>query len=443
MYTKRERKERTMKDENTLYWIWLAERCGAASRAFGRLIARHSDPFELYRMDEEEIERIEGIDGRLKEKLCDKALDSAYSILRYCKNQGVDIISYADARYPQRLRNIEDPPVLLYALGTLPDFNRRLCIGMVGTRKMSEYGKESAYRIAYEAASAGAVIVSGMALGIDAISACGALESGGETVAVLGCGMGIVYPKEHKRLMSAIVRNGVVLTEYPPMERPNGYHFPQRNRIISGLCQGTLIVEGAKGSGALITAGHAIAQGREVFALPGQVDEINSDGPNDLIRQGAHVALCAEDILHFYDFLYQDVLYYGALKNAKAHAALSDAVLEAYGVAVSHVAQTRGKVRPTPKTSEGNDARDVFKKEKAKKPKEIKKETVADRSAALLASLDETVRRIFEGLPLDRAVSPDVLVAQGFDIGTVMMALTTLEIYGLVLSLPGGMYMRQ
>lgn len=435
-----------MKDENTLYWIWLAERCGVASRAFGRLIVKHGDPFELYRMDEEEIEHIEGIDARMKEKLCDKSLDSAYSILRYCKNQDVDILSYADARYPQRLRNIEDPPVLLYAMGRLPDLNRRLCVGMVGTRKMSEYGKESAYRIAYEAASVGAVIVSGMALGIDGIAACGALEAGGETVAVLGCGMGVVYPKEHKRLMSAITRNGVVLTEYPPMTRPNGYHFPQRNRIISGLCQGTLIVEGAKGSGALITAAHAIAQGRELFALPGQVDESNSDGPNDLIRQGAHVALCAEDILHFYDFLYGDVLNYATLKKAKVHSALSPSVLERYGVAVSDMGSAEKKKEPSEKVSrrEKNfpkkDSEDVHKNEKVTK---TKKEALADLSGELLATLDESVRRIFESLPMDRAVTPDALVAQGFDIGTVMTALTTLEIYGLISSLPGGMYMRR
>ena len=263
-----------MKDENILYWIWLSERCGVASREFGRLIEKYENPFDLYRLEEEELEHLEGISLALKSRLGDKALDSAYSIMRYCKEKKVDIIYYSDPRYPERLKRIETPPVLLYCFGKFPNFNDRLCIGMVGTRRMSEYGKQSAYKISYELASAKAVIVSGMALGIDGVCACGALSAGGDTVAVLGCGISVVYPKEHKKLMAAIGRCGAVITEYPPMEKPNSQNFPKRNRIISGLCQGVVIVEGVVGSGALITASRAIAQGRDVFALPGKINAV-------------------------------------------------------------------------------------------------------------------------------------------------------------------------
>ena len=133
-----------MKDGKDLYWIWLSEKCGVASREFGRLVARHDDPYEIYRMDDDEIEHIDGIGKALKERLCDKSLEMAYSILKVCQKEKTDIISYADERYPARLRTIEDPPVLLYCLGRFPNMNQRLCIGTVGTRKMSEYGMQTA-----------------------------------------------------------------------------------------------------------------------------------------------------------------------------------------------------------------------------------------------------------------------------------------------------------
>ena len=321
-----------MKNENSLYWVWLAERCGVASKDFGRLIVQYKDPFELYRMEEDEIECIECIGDRLKYALCDKSLESAYSILRYSKGNKVDVISYYDTEYPARLRTIEDPPVILYVLGKLPNMDDRLCVGIVGTRKMSEYGAQTAYKISYELAAANAVIVSGMALGVDGVAACGALASGGKTVAVLGCGISVIYPKEHKRLMDAIAVNGAVVTEYPPTEPPRGANFPRRNRLISGFCQSVLIVEGAIGSGALITAQRAIDQGREVFALPGKINESNSDGPNELIQQGAYVALSADDIICHYDFLYRDTIYYDKLRKAQKDAVPIEVSLDKYGV---------------------------------------------------------------------------------------------------------------
>ena len=144
-----------MKNENTLYWLWLSLKCGIASKEFNRLIEKYEDPFELYRLEEAEIEQFGGLGKTVKEKLCQKDLDKAYEILKYCKQERIDIISYGDSRYPERLRGLQDPPVLLYCKGHFPDFNSRLCIGVVGTRDMSEYGKQSAYKIAYELSAAG------------------------------------------------------------------------------------------------------------------------------------------------------------------------------------------------------------------------------------------------------------------------------------------------
>lgn len=431
-----------MKKDNLLYWIWLSEACGPKTQNIGYLCERFEDPFDVYRLDDDELSCLEDVHPIVRERLSDKSLASAYEILRYCRKQDVDIITYADPRYPSRLRMIEDPPVLLYCLGTFPDMNHRLCVGMVGTRRMSEYGKQTAYRIAYELASARAVVVSGMALGVDAVAASAVLEAGGSTVAVLGCGVATVYPKEHKRLMRAIVKHGAVVTEYPPTAKPDRQHFPRRNRIISGLCQGTLVIEGDMSSGALITAKHAIAQGREVFALPGNVDEPNSEGPNDLIRNGTHVALSSDDILCFYDFLYHDALDFGALTAAKRAAMSPDDVLRRYGVAWrGEKGQKQAKTSPKPDGKPQAKEQAVVPQEPAQA--EAQEPIHPDKSEQLLASVDATTRRVFEQMPTDRAVTADQLAAQGIDIGDVITALTLLEIVGLVQTLPGSMYIRK
>lgn len=429
-----------MKDENSLYWIWLSEKCGIASKEFGRLADRYENPFDLYRLDEDEIEHLEGIDEGLKNRLCDKSLESAYAILRYCKQNRVDIVGYSDPRYPARLRSIEDPPVLLYVLGKMPDMNDRLCVGMVGTRKMSEYGRQTAYKISYELAAANAIVVSGMALGVDGVSACGALAAGGLTVAVLGCGISVTYPKEHAKLMREISKHGAVITEFSPTEKPIGGNFPKRNRIISGLCQGVLVVEGDLRSGALITAKKAISQGRDLFALPGKVDDNSSDGPNELIRNGAQAALCTEDILRHYDFLYHDRINYGGLQKVKAKSRSVDDVLRRYGVASLY---DRGSCAPTRPAEDTVKAEDKVRTAAATVPEKTVPQVKADESAEILSSLDETTRRIFSAMPIDRAVSPDSLLLQGADMGTVITALTMLEIHGLVSSLPGGLYVRK
>ena len=441
-----------MRDENTLYWLWLAEKCGIASKQFGRIIEKYDDPFDVYRLSEDEIEQLEGINGALRAKLCEKDLESSYSILKYCKENRVDIISYGDSRYPARLKNIEDAPILLYCLGHFPDFNSALCIGIVGTRKMSEYGKQSAYKIGYELSSAGAIVVSGMALGVDGAAASGALSAGGRTVAVLGCGISVVYPKEHKRLMEEIARKGAVITEYPPTEAPHGHNFPKRNRIISGLCQGVLVVEGAAGSGALITARRAIDQGREVFALPGKIDESNSEGPNELIREGAYPALCSDDILRHYDFLYHDVIDYSKHTKAKRKVARgdADAALKKYGVG-SRVLKFANDPKPQEPAQTQTPDEESFVLEERHEEEQApieqasteKRESMADNSAELLAGLDETTRRVFENLPIDKAVSPDALAAAGIGVGDAITSLTMLELCGLVSSLPGGLYVRK
>ena len=415
-----------MRDKDSLYWVWLALRMGVASKEFPSFYHAFPDPYEIYRLSEEEIGQIEGLSIAKKEALGDKSLNEAYNIIKYCRENKIGIISYADKEYPARLRTIEDPPIVLYCKGQLPDMNRRLCVGMVGTRRISEYGKQTSYKISYELSAARVVIVSGMALGVDGVCAAGVIAAGGATVAVLGCGLSIVYPKEHTALMKEIVKKGAVISEYPPFERPFPGNFPKRNRIISGLCQGVVVVEGAQGSGALITASRALSQGRELFAVPGKVNESNSEGPNELIRNGANVVTGASDLIEHYDFLYHDMIDYRRFSKAKRSSELDEKLLFKLGV-------VRQSIAPAEYPEETREAPVASVKAEERKPVE------APAAQAPKDTLSGGLAEIYGLLP-EGAFTPDVLTSKGIGISEAMTALTMLEISGHVLSLPGGAF---
>lgn len=226
-------------------------------------------------------------------------------ILEDCDKKNIDIIRISDEDYPEMLKYIPDPPLLLYVRGSIPKSNS---IGIVGSRKASGYGIETANKMAFNLALANINIVSGMARGIDTAAHAGALEAGGETVAVLGCGVDVPYPPENKGIMERIINSGAVISEYPPGTPPSTFNFPSRNRIISGMSIGTLIVEAGMKSGSLITANYALEQGRDVFAIPGNINNINSMGTNRLIKDGAKIVLSVDDILDELSFGYSPLI---------------------------------------------------------------------------------------------------------------------------------------
>ncbi|MBE0501258.1 MAG: DNA-protecting protein DprA [Desulfuromonadales bacterium] len=215
---------------------------------------------------------------------------SAIKRLESCQAQ---IVSFWDPDYPADLKSIHDPPALLYVCGRLPS---AAALAVVGSRKASEAGIDLTTRICYELAELGIVIVSGLARGIDSAAHRAAIEAGGLTIAVLGCGIDRIYPPENRRLFQQIAATGAIISEYPPGTEPLPGHFPGRNRIISGLSKGVLIVEAARKSGSLITADFALEQGRDVFAIPGAVSATNSDGVNSLLKDGAHLVTETRDI---------------------------------------------------------------------------------------------------------------------------------------------------
>lgn len=272
---------------NVTYWLWLATRPGCSARFSRRLLERFDSPEEIWQADRQAFVDIPRLTKHKLDSLMEKDLTVAEHIQADCLKQGIQILTIDDEAYPELLREISDPPLVLYVRGTLPDFTDRLSISIVGTRKCTQYGKQAAWHFAGNLAQRGAIIVSGMALGIDGTANRAAIEAGGETVAVLGCGVDVCYPWQHKQLMEDIIRHGAVISEYPPGTEPFGRNFPVRNRIITGLGRGTLIVEAPKKSGALISADLALEQGRDVFAVPGDINRLSSAGCNALIRQGA------------------------------------------------------------------------------------------------------------------------------------------------------------
>ena len=269
------------------YWVWLSEVKGLTNRSKLLLLDHFGSPENIYYADEDEYRLVEGIEPRQIALLAEKPMEDADRILGACSRLGLRLLTMQDADYPVRLRNIFEPPCLLYVKGQLPVIDEEVAVAMVGTRKASPYGVEAAEKIAYGLSRQGAVVISGAAAGVDSASHRGALRAGGKTIAVLGNGLDVVYPAENAWLYRDIAASGALISEYPPGTAAEAWHFPVRNRIISGLSLATIVVEAPEKSGALITANTALEQGRDVFAVPGPIDAPLSRGCNRLIADGA------------------------------------------------------------------------------------------------------------------------------------------------------------
>ncbi|WP_425614485.1 DNA-processing protein DprA [Anatilimnocola sp. NA78] len=261
------------------------------------LLARFSTAAATLAASTKELREVKGVG----QKLCQAIQDSIREVdageeLSYCASQNISVLLDSDAAYPARLREIPDPPGVLFMLGELLAIDE-MAIAIVGTRHATTYGKEQAERLAAGLARAGYTIVSGLARGIDAAAHQGALAAGGRTIAVLGSGIRNLYPPEHGNLAEEVAKRGAVISESPPRTPPLSGAFPQRNRLISGLSLGTIVVEAAERSGALITSKHAMEQGREVFAVPGRVDNRMARGCHQLIRDGAKLVQDVDDVL--------------------------------------------------------------------------------------------------------------------------------------------------
>ncbi len=269
------------------------------------LIDRFASPETILSASRQELMQVDGVGEEVARNItCWKDAVDLDAELARIEKAGVRVVTRDDPDYPKNLREIYDPPLVLYVRGTLREDGEAHAIGIVGSRRTSLYGQEMARKLAYQLGRVGLTIVSGLARGIDTCAHKGALQAKGRTVAVIGCGIDQVYPPENKELADQIVeKGGAVVTEFPFGVQPDKQHFPMRNRIISGWSLGVVVVEANLKSGALITAAQAGEQGRQVFAVPGRADSILSKGGNKLIKDGAKLTEDAEDVLSEFEYL--------------------------------------------------------------------------------------------------------------------------------------------
>ena len=277
---------------------------GIGPARLASLLAFCGEPAEIFRTSRQDLASVQGISEAMDEKISDweKYVDLSRE-LDLAKRGGVEIITRGDEDYPELLSQIHDPPICLYVRGKIPAGISSHSLAIVGTRAVTSYGQRMARHLAEAAAYSSFTVVSGLAYGVDVIAHQAALDAGGETVSVLGGGLARIQPQEHVPLAREIAHHGAVISEFPMEFSPTRHSFPMRNRIISGLCRGTLVIEAGLNSGSLITASFALEQGRMVFAVPGQADNPQAAGCNRLIRQNAVLTETFDDILEEFDFL--------------------------------------------------------------------------------------------------------------------------------------------
>ena len=390
------------------YWVWLAELPRLKGPERLALLRHFGSPEELFFADREELLLVEGLPPARAELALNRDLSAADRILADCQRLGQRIMTIQDAEYPQRLRNIFNPPLVLYVKGRMPVMDEEAAIAVVGTRECTPYGTACGERLGRELAASGAVVVTGLARGVDSAAARGALRAGGTVVGVTGGGLDVVYPPENGDLYADVAATGVLLSEYPPGSPPDKAHFPVRNRIMSGLSVAALVVEAPGRRGALLTARLALAQGREVYAVPGPIDAPDSVGCNRLIRDGAGLAAEGWDILRDFQERFPE-----KLRPARKLPAWTP-------LPTRRRAEPRRKPEPAPEP------------EKAPALRAVSREGLTDDQIALLGVLE----------PEGPVQVDDLIESTGIPARRVSSALTMLEIDGCVRQHDGKRYTR-
>ena len=385
---------------NKKYWIWLSDIMGAGARVED-IFSYFSSAREVYEADRTQ-RIVSGVFSRRQIDALDTvSLKRAENAIEICEKNGWKIYTPEDSEYPELLHRLPDRPLALFVDGDISCLNDRIAVGVVGTRNPSYESIAVARKICADMAAKGAVTVSGGALGIDSAAHEGAIDGGGETVCVMGCGLGSSYLRENEPLRREIARNGALITEYLPFTEATRYSFPARNRIISGVSHGVLVIEAGEKSGSLITARRAVEQGREVFAVPGSILTSAYTGVNRLIRDGAKVATCADDILSSFALMYPERL--NLSKNAVLNETETEIILE-------------------------NAVKQKVKESSAR----IKKNAPD--------TLDSDAKAIYELFGTEPIHADELCVMSGLPVSKVLSALMMLEFEGLVEAAEGKNY---
>ena len=379
------------------YWVWLASVTGLGALTCKKLLDRFASPDRVFYADEQEYDELDFLTKDAKAALMKKDLHRAVSIIDDSLRRGWTVLTVSDAIYPERLRCISDPPIVLYVRGRLPAMDQEVAVAVVGTRNCTDYGRKSARRIGNELARCGCVVVTGLAKGIDTAAAKGALYAGGRVIGVLGCGLDVIYPRENEALYDAVAENGALVTEYPPGTPPASGNFPVRNRIISGLSLGVTVVEAPLRSGASITAGLALDQGKDVFVVPGNIDSYASQGSNRLLREGAYAVTGGVDIAAEYERFYPNKIRL-----------IDDEQLE----------------KPTPEEQKAPSEQPA---------EEVKKRTLPD-------DLTEEQKRICKALLDGPKHVDEIIEAASLPAGEVTAQLTMMQIEELIISQDGNYF---
>lgn len=407
------------------YWIWLTTRKGLGPRGQLAALRRFGSAEQVYCAEKDDYETDEAL--RNVPSLLDKDMAQAEHILRLCYQENIHILTYQDAAYPERLKNIDDAPMLLYYQGVIPAFDTEPVIAMVGTRKASAYGLIQAKQLGYQLGKLGAIVVSGGASGIDTLCLKGALSAGRPVVAVLGCGVDVTYPAENRQMFDDIRHHGCLLSEYPPETPPLSEHFPVRNRILSGLALGVLVVEAPKKSGALITASRALEQGRDVFALPGNVGFPTCQGNIQLLKDGAIVVEEGWDVMCEYQHLYPTLIQKGPRPIAMT---LSPQELAQQQANAAKKPRRRAVVAAQTDNVEISGRKDVD---------NLENRAYID-VQELLEHVTPDERAILEQLRCKPRLIDDIIDESGLPAGRILASMTLLEVKGYVKRLPGRVF---
>lgn len=403
-----------MISENAKYWLRLSKALGFCNKKIKALYEMYSDISVFFEGGENEWRFCGIFSDRDLDHLKNIGRETSDSIISRCEELGYSIISIDDSLYPQCLREISDPPAVIYVWGNLPDVDNLDSVGIVGTRTASNYGLKNSYSFGYALSRYGIVVISGGALGVDCASHRGALAANGVTVCVRGCGINYPYLMDNAAMREAITNKGAVISEYPPDTPPMPYQFPERNRIIAALSDGLLIIESGKKSGSLITAGYALQMGRQLFALLGNNSPEN-EGSNGMIKNGS-----AKPITDIMDIVV-------ALRNSEVQFEPDEDI----------PLDELEKIPVKPHREKANKAKPSKQKEK-KQPEHTEQEMLAKKPVHReVSGLSQDAEKVYRYLSADPVNTDKISQDTCLPISRVLTALTQLEIYDLVVSKGG------
>ncbi len=446
-------------DERILYFIWLSNVLKPGNKCIKPLFEAFGNIKNIYNATNEQYKEA-GFNSAEVSALSNKDLTLAESQYNYCKREKIGFICFDDPFYPERLKIIQDPPCMFYYRGRLLPLDDYPCVAMVGTRSCTPDGYRFAYKTAYCASSGGAVIVNGLAAGIDGACIAAALDANGYAIGLLGSGIDRIYPLCNKDLFYRLSASGLILTEFPPFTEPKGFHFPIRNRVISALTLATVVYEAdADRSGAMITARHAVSQGRQIFAVPGSPDDKNYSGALELIKDGATVLTDADDILTEYSLMFPHRI------NTRHRVYVPEELMEKY------VNAYFDKKNSPKKQSQKNSEKSFQKNQSFDNPGTVQVQTstvnvknekeryvesqvlnqpndtiqndnelqsqATIRDLSLLSNVERQIYDLFEE---KISLSADEIASHGIKIQDVLSAITLLEVYGFIKAVPGGRF---